>query len=93
VRPYSEYNNSDHFVREFSHDVDNEELVWHRDREDRLVEVLESDGWAFQYDNEFPFELLSGMMFRIDNHKYHRVIKNENSGKLLIKIYEGQLND
>jgi hypothetical protein len=55
--------------------------------------VLESDGWAFQYDNEFPFELLSGMMFRIDNHKYHRVIKNENSGKLLIKIYEGQLND
>jgi hypothetical protein len=55
--------------------------------------VLESDGWAFQYDNEFPFELLSGMMFRIDNHKYHRVIKNENCGKLLIKIYEGQLND
>ena len=61
MKPYSEYNNSDHFVREFSHNVDNKELVWHRDREDRLVEVLESDGWAFQYDNEFPFELLRGM--------------------------------
>ena len=42
------------FLREFKGDVASEELVWHQDREDRRVKVIESDGWMLQMDNELP---------------------------------------
>ena len=41
-------------IRVFKSDVDSGELQWHRDREDRLVEVIEGNGWKFQLDNQLP---------------------------------------
>lgn len=90
MRPYMEWMEEESCIlREFNEDVDSEELVWHRDKNDRLVRIMESDGWFFQFEDEFPFELLKGMWLKIDNHRYHRVIKGDNNGSLLIKIYEG----
>jgi hypothetical protein len=73
--------------RTFSGDSDVNDLVWHRDNETRLVEILYSDGWHFQYDDEFPFLLLEGMMLKIKKGVFHRVIKGYDCGKLEIKIH------
>ena len=74
------------FIREFSQDIDSEELIWHMDREDRTVTILESSGWEFQMDNELPKILKEGDVLFIPKYTYHRVIKG--SGKLIVEIKE-----
>ena len=51
-RPYIDLETStDYIVREFGDDIDPIELMWHRDDEDRSVEILDvGQGWQFQYD-------------------------------------------
>ena len=70
------------YIREFSNDVDNHELEWHIDREDRIVEVIENNNWQVQLDNELP-KLLKDKLF-IPKETYHRVLKG--NGKLIVKI-------
>jgi len=70
------------YVREFSEDVDNHELEWHIDKEDRIVEVIDNDGWEVQIDNELP-KLLKDKLF-IPKETYHRIIKG--TGNLKVKI-------
>ncbi len=70
------------YLREFSENVDSNELEWHRDREDRIVEVVQNKDWLFQMDNELPI-LLKQKLF-IPKETYHRVIKG--TGKLIVKI-------
>ena len=70
------------YVREFSEDVDNHELEWHIDKEDRIVEVIDNDGWEVQIDNELP-KLLKDKLF-IPKETYHRIIKGK--GNLKVKI-------
>jgi quercetin dioxygenase-like cupin family protein len=82
VTPYSDKGD----VRTFSEDVDSSELVWHRDRNDRLVTVLEGEGWLFQRDNELPKRLSVGDEIFIEAFTYHRILKG--STKLKIKIEE-----
>ena len=74
------------FIREFSQDIDSEELIWHMDRKDRTVTILESNGWEFQMDNELPKILKEGDVLFIPKYTYHRVIKG--SGKLIVEIKE-----
>jgi len=69
-------------IREFSSDVDSSELIWHKDKEDRIVEVLQNSNWMFQMDNELP-KLLKEKLF-IPKETYHRVIKGD--GDLVVKI-------
>mgnify|MGYP006300529139 FL=1 len=68
----------------FSESVDTNELKWHRDREDRLVEIIEGGDWELQLDDELPFKLKKGMSVIIPEGVYHRVIKGE--GNLKVKI-------
>jgi hypothetical protein len=70
------------YIREFSEDVDDHELEWHKDREDRIVEVIENNGWEFQMDNELPIHLENRLF--IPKETYHRVIKG--TGKLIVRI-------
>jgi len=72
------------FLRYFHHNVIVEELVWHQDREDRIVEVLQSDDWHFQKDNQIPFKLVEGMKFSIKKMEYHRLLRGKND--LIIKV-------
>ena len=39
--PFKETKLSNMLIREFSKDVDSAELVWHQDREDREIVILE----------------------------------------------------
>ena len=72
------------FLRYFNHNVLSEELIWHRDREDRIVEVIQSDNWYFQKDDQVPFRLEKGMKFSIKKMQYHRLLRGK--GDLVIKI-------
>ena len=47
-------------IRNFSKNVKKLELVWHKDDEDRDIEILEGKGWQMQFDDELPFELVKG---------------------------------
>ena len=80
MKPYSHNNN----IREFSQDVNERDLVWHQDKEDRLVEVLEGEGWKFQKDNELPLELKKGDRILIAEGEIHRVIKGTTNLKIKI---------
>ncbi len=50
--PYDETITEGKKVRLFTESVNDNELKWHRDREDRLVEIIESEGWELQFDDE-----------------------------------------
>jgi len=78
--PYTENST----IRTFSKDVDPMSLIWHEDQEDRTIEVIEGNGWKFQFDEEIPFELTENSSFDIPRGYLHRVIKG--SENLTIKI-------
>jgi hypothetical protein len=87
-KPYRDLEVTDEYIiREFGSDIDPIELMWHRDNEDRMVEVLEcGKGWGFQFDDGLPFELEPNTSIFILRHDWHRVVKGE--GVLLLKIHK-----
>ena len=74
------------FLREFSANVDEMDLIWHTDREDRIVHVLEGNKWKFQFHEQLPFEMLDDMDIIIPKGIIHRIIKG--NGPLKIKVYK-----
>ncbi len=66
-------------IRIFDVEQPNEEFVWHRDNEDRMIEVLNGDGWQFQPENSLPILLKPGIGFIIRKGEYHRLIKGVNN--------------
>jgi hypothetical protein len=73
------------FIREFSQNTDSSEMMWHRDKEDRIIESLEETDWMFQLDNKLP-QKISGEIF-IPKEVYHRLIKGTGDLKMkLIKL-------
>ena len=88
TRPYKDLEITDEYIiREFDDNIDPIELMWHRDDEDRVVEIIESGiDWKFQFENELPWELEPNMSICILRHEWHRVIKG--IGTLKLKIYK-----
>jgi len=85
MKPYEDLQISEKSkIRIFESNVDSGELHWHRDREDRIVEVLEGNGWLLQLDNQLPVEMEIGKKYFIPEGVYHRTIKGD--GDLKIKI-------
>jgi len=83
-RPYTQETKDGYIIREFSDKTSSMEFVWHRDREDRVIEPLHKTDWKFQLDNEVPKEL--NRIF-IKAGTYHRLIKGTGDLKLkLIKL-------
>jgi len=79
------------FLRRFEENVDDEELVWHRDREDRIVEVLQSEGWFYQEDNELPVLMERGNLISIPAKTWHRIIKG--AGDLVVAVEKLPINE
>jgi len=83
MNPYTDIETTDKYViREFSENIDPIELMWHRDDEDRTLEIIGDTDWKIQLDNQLPSSLNQPIF--IPRHQWHRVIKG--SGKLKIKI-------
>ncbi len=83
-RPYYELKTFDFIYRKFTQDVEEEELVWHRDRNDRQVEVVGTTDWQFQFEDLIPQQLQDTVFIPKDT--YHRLIKG--TGNLDIRILE-----
>lgn len=85
MKPYKDLEITDQYtIREFSDSVDPIELLWHRDNEDRTIEIVGETDWAIQLENKLPTSLNNRIF--IARHEWHRVIKG--TGKLLLKIYK-----
>lgn len=70
------------FIRKFDQSVDLENLVWHRDHEDRIVKSIEKTNWKFQFDNELPMSFDNEIF--IPKGVYHRIIKGD--GDLVLEV-------
>ena len=80
--PFQEIKLKDNeFIRVFNQDTDSGDYMWHRDREDRVVESIGETDWMIQIDNELP-KVISRVF--IPMGVYHRVIKG--TGDLKIKL-------
>lgn len=77
-RPYLEEGE----IRTFSETLTEEDLVWHRDPEDRTVVPLNNNNWYYQIDNKLPAKLNKPIFIPKDT--YHRIIVGE--GELKVKV-------
>jgi hypothetical protein len=71
------------FVRTFKEDVLDDDLQWHYDKEDRIIECNEETDWMFQFDNELPIQI-KGQIF-IPKDKWHRLIKGTKDLSVVVK--------
>ena len=74
------------FIRTFDESVEDGELIWHKDRKDRVIKVIEGVDWKIQYDNQLPQILEHDKWYYIKKEQYHRVHRGK--GKLVIEIQE-----
>ena len=85
MRPYTDIEITDSYIiREFDENIDPIELLWHRDDESRIVEIIGKTDWQLQLDNQLPTSLNSRIS--IPRHEWHRVIKG--TGTLRLKIHK-----
>lgn len=83
MKPYFDISDQ---VRLFSQEIDESELMWHRDEEDReIISILKTD-WKIQLENELPTDLNSSV--KIKAGEWHRLIKG--NGNLEIKIVKNE---
>ena len=71
--------------RVFNKDLDSEQLIWHRDKEDRDIILKEGSGWYLQLDNQLPTLMIEKCNYSIPKETWHRII-NKNNTKLIIKV-------
>ena len=85
MRPYIDLEITDFYIlREFNENIDPIELLWHRDDENRTVEIVGQTDWKLQLDNQLPTSINQPIF--IPKHEWHRVIKG--TGNLKLKIYK-----
>ena len=84
-KPYTDIEVTDKYIiREFNENIDPIELLWHRDNENRTVEIIGETDWKVQLDNQLPTSINSPIF--ISKHEWHRVIKG--TGILKLKIHK-----
>ncbi len=60
TKPYKDIEITDSYIiREFDENIDPIELLWHRDDESRIVEIIGKTNWKLQLDNQLPTSLNS----------------------------------
>ena len=85
MKPYTDLETTPQYIiREFDQNIDPIELMWHRDDEDRTIEIIEYTDWKIQLDNCLPTSLKDRIF--ILKHEWHRVIKG--TGTLKLKIHK-----
>jgi hypothetical protein len=85
VKPYIDIEVTDQYIiREFNENIDPIELMWHRDDENRTIEIVGETNWKIQLDNQLPTSLNQPIF--IPKHCWHRAIKG--TGNLKLKIYK-----
>lgn len=88
--PFKENIHNGYNYRKFSKDVNDNELTWHRDKEDRIVIPLHETDWKIQFDNEIPKYL--NEIIAIPKNTFHRVIKGSEDLNIKIKKLDKNLS-
>ena len=84
-KPYTDIEITDEYtIREFDENIDPVELLWHRDDENRTIEIIGNTDWQLQLEDQLPTSLNEPIF--IPRHVWHRAIKG--TGKLRLKIYK-----
>lgn len=87
MNPYTEQKvDSNTYLRTFSADTPETDLIWHLDREERVIEATHMTDWFFQFDNELPISLNNSIT--IPKNTFHRIIKGTDDCTIRIKKYE-----
>jgi len=71
-----------YLIRTFEESTDIENLMWHRDEEDRIVISTDETDWQIQLEDSLPTGLNSEI--RIPAGIWHRLIKG--TGRVTLKI-------
>jgi hypothetical protein len=86
MRPYKDLEITDKYIiREFDENIDPLELLWHRDLENRTVEIIGETDWKIQLENQLPTSINKPIF--IPRGEFHRLIKGT-TGTLKLKIYK-----
>lgn len=64
------------------------EYVWHRDEKDRIITILDGDGWQFQIDDDIPKRINKGEIILVPKQVYHRIIIGKTPLKIKIEEVE-----
>ena len=85
MNPYTEHITGDESIvqRLFEESCTQEELLWHRDPEDRKVLATEKTDWMIQLDNKLPVSLNKEVF--IPKETFHRLIKGTGELKIIVK--------
>lgn len=82
-RPFEEtWINRAQSIRKFAQDVEDGELKWHIDKEDRTIECNEVTDWQIQIDNKLP-QPIKGKIF-IQSDTWHRLVKGTGDLELVV---------
>jgi len=84
MKPYQEIQQGEITIRTFKKDVQDDELVWHRDKEDREVRIVKGNGWQFQREDHLPILLKAGDIIQIKKEEWHRIVKGRTD--LIVEI-------
>lgn len=82
--PFTEKVINEFYERTFSKDLNENDLKWHWDEEDRIMVCESETNWMFQMDNELPIKIEKNKSIFIPRGEYHRIIKG--SDDLILKI-------
>lgn len=82
--PFIEKIENEFHIRTFKSDLNETELKWHFDEEDRIVICEEDTDWLFQMDNQLPTKIDRNTPIFIPEGEYHRIIKG--TGDLTVKV-------
>lgn len=80
--PFIEEKVNDRYHRLFLETLDSENLVWHRDAENRIIQSVNKTDWMIQLDNELP-KSISEEVF-IPKGVWHRLIKGEGDLEIIV---------
>ena len=81
MNPYSEVQIAEKtYLRTFSADTPETDLIWHLDAEDRVIEATHITNWQFQFDNSLPVSLNN--QISIPKNTFHRIIKGDGDCEL-----------
>ncbi len=82
--PFEEKLKNGFNIRTFSSTLNENELKWHFDEEDRIVVCEYDTDWLIQMDNQLPTKIVKNKPLFIPEGEYHRIIKG--TGDLTVKV-------
>ena len=72
------------YKRLFDKNLSDNDLYWHKDKEDREITLLKGEEWYIQKDNSIPILIEKNMSYFIEKNIWHRLINRKYSDLAII---------